>query len=155
MGSPQNKWDEWEAWRTPKLVIRLKCEFEGENNKKRRCGDTLLNLQHFGDKRLELCLAMGVAPKCHFVANFPKLGLLRLWRPIIFCANLRLGWDLKQNYSHFCNLSKIMWHATWVQVNHGNSQLLVIRSQIGILTSDPSFGHNLCFEYSNESCNPI
>jgi len=29
------------------------------------------------------------------------------------------------------------------------------RNQIAILIPDPSFGHNLCFKYSNESCEPI
>jgi hypothetical protein len=44
-----------------------------------------------------------------------------------------------------------MWHATYMQVNQGNSQLLVVGSQIGNLTFGPSFGHNLCCKYSNES----
>ncbi len=30
-----------------------------------------------------------------------------------------------------------------------------VRSQIGNLTRNPSFGHNLCFRYSNGSCKPI
>jgi len=37
----------------------------------------------------------------------------------------------------------------------GDSWLLVVGSQIGNLTFDPSFGHNLCFKYLNGSCNPI
>ncbi len=31
----------------------------------------------------------------------------------------------------------------------------MVRSQIGNLTFDLSFGHNLCFKYPNESCEPI
>jgi hypothetical protein len=31
----------------------------------------------------------------------------------------------------------------------------VVGSQIGTLTLDPSFGHNLCFKYSNGTCEPI
>jgi hypothetical protein len=31
----------------------------------------------------------------------------------------------------------------------------VVRSQIGSLTPNLSFGHNLCFKYSNGSCKPI
>jgi hypothetical protein len=31
----------------------------------------------------------------------------------------------------------------------------VVGSQIGNLTTDPSFGHNLCFKYLNMSCEPI
>jgi hypothetical protein len=30
----------------------------------------------------------------------------------------------------------------------------MVRSQIGNLTPDPSFGHNLCFRYLNGSCKP-
>jgi hypothetical protein len=41
-----------------------------------------------------------------------------------------------------------MWHATYTQVNQGDSQLLVVESQITIR-------HNLCFKYSNGSCEPI
>jgi hypothetical protein len=48
-----------------------------------------------------------------------------------------------------------MWHATCTQGNRGDSWLLVVRSQIGNLTSGPSFGHNLCFKCPNGSCKPI
>jgi hypothetical protein len=52
-------------------------------------------------------------------------------------------------------LSNDMWHTTWKQVNWGDSWLLVVGSQIGSLTPDPSFGNNLCFKYPNGSCEPI
>jgi hypothetical protein len=32
---------------TPKLLVRLKCEYEGENNGKSKSGDTLSSSQHF------------------------------------------------------------------------------------------------------------
>jgi hypothetical protein len=48
-----------------------------------------------------------------------------------------------------------MWHATCMQGNQGDSWLLVVGSQIANLTLDPSFGHNLCFNYPNGSCEPI
>ncbi len=48
-----------------------------------------------------------------------------------------------------------MWHATCTQVNQGTFQLLMVESQIGSLISNPSFGHNLCFKYPNDSCKPI
>jgi hypothetical protein len=35
-----------------------------------------------------------------------------------------------------------MWHTTCTQGNQGDSQLLVVKSQIGNLTFDPSFGQN-------------
>jgi len=42
-----------------------------------------------------------------------------------------------------------------MQVNQDDSQLLMVRSQIGSLTPDPSFGHNLCFKYPNGTYKPI
>jgi hypothetical protein len=52
-------------------------------------------------------------------------------------------------------LSKNMWHAICTHLFQGDSHLLMGESQIGTLTPDPSFGHNLCFKYSNWSCEPI
>jgi hypothetical protein len=89
------------------------------------------------------------------VPKFPKLGLPWLWRPITFYANFRLRCDFKQSYSPHREIFKDMQHATFTQVNQGDLQLLVIGSQIGRLTPDPSFGHNLCFKYRNGSCEPI
>jgi hypothetical protein len=48
-----------------------------------------------------------------------------------------------------------MWHATCTQGNRGDYQLLVVGNQIGNVTPDPSFGHNLCFKCPNGSCKPI
>jgi hypothetical protein len=48
-----------------------------------------------------------------------------------------------------------MWHTTYTQGNQGNSLLLVVKSQIGNLTPDLSFGHNLCFKYPKGPCEPI
>jgi len=93
---------------------------------------------------------MGLAPKCHFV-----LGLSQLWKPITLCANLRLRWYLKQSCSPHGEISHNMWHATCTQRNWGFFLLLVVRSPIGNLTPDLSFGHNLCFKYPNGSCKPI
>jgi hypothetical protein len=45
-----------------------------------------------------------------------------------------------------------MWHTTYKQVKQGDSWLLMVRNQIGTLTLDLSFGHNLCFKYPNGSC---
>jgi hypothetical protein len=42
----------------------------------------------------------------------------------------------------------------YMQINPGDSQLLVVRSQISSLILDLSFGHNLCFKYPNGSCKP-
>jgi hypothetical protein len=44
-----------------------------------------------------------------------------------------------------------MWHTTCMQINQGDSWILVVGNQISNLT----FGHNLCFKYSNGTCEPI
>ncbi len=89
------------------------------------------------------------------IPKISNLGFLRLWRPIILCVDLRLKWGLKQSYSPHHEISNGMWHDTFTQGSHGDSWLLVIASQIDNLTFDPSFGHNLCFNYPNGSCEPI
>jgi hypothetical protein len=48
-----------------------------------------------------------------------------------------------------------MWHVTWTQVNQGDFQLLVVKSQIDSWIHGTFFGHNFCFKYSNGSCDPI
>jgi hypothetical protein len=48
-----------------------------------------------------------------------------------------------------------MWHATRMYVIQGDSQLLMVENQIDTLTPNLSFGHNLCFKYSNGSNEPI
>jgi hypothetical protein len=89
------------------------------------------------------------------ISKFLKLGLSWLWRTITSCANLWLRWSLKKSCSLHWELSKYMWHAICTQVNQGDSWLLVRGNQFGTLTSNPSFGHNLCFKYSNGSCKLI
>jgi hypothetical protein len=84
--------------------------------------------------------------------KFSKLGLLQLWKPITSFTNLQLRWGLKQSYNPCWELSNDMLHTTYTQVNHSDSWLLVVGSQIGNLTPIPSFGHNLCFKYPNGSC---
>jgi len=84
-----------------------------------------------------------------------KLGLPTLWRAIISYENLQLRWIQKKSCSTCWKLSNDMWHATCIHIFQGDSWLLVDESQIGILTHGPSFGHNLCFKYSNGSCEPI
>jgi hypothetical protein len=70
-------------------------------------------------------------------------------------ANLQLKWGLMQSYIFCQDLFNNMWHATCMQGNQGNSRLLVVGSQIGNLTPDLSFGHNLCFKNPNGSCELI
>jgi len=89
------------------------------------------------------------------VPKFPQLGLLQFWGPITLHADLRLRWGLKQSCRPCWELFNSMSHARCTQGNLGNSRLLVVRSQIGNLIPDPSFGHNLCLKCSNGSCEPI
>jgi hypothetical protein len=48
-----------------------------------------------------------------------------------------------------------MLYTTYTHLIQGNSKLLEVRNQIDTLTLVPSFGHNLCYKYSNGSCEPI
>jgi len=45
------------------------------------------------------------------ILKFPKLGLLQLWRPITFCADLRLKWGLKKIVK-FVKSFPMIWHTT-------------------------------------------
>ncbi len=89
------------------------------------------------------------------VQIFSKLGLPQFWRPITLCVDLWLRSSLKKSCSPHWEISNGMWHTTCMQGNQGNSWLLMIGSQIANLTPNPFFGHNLCFKYSNGSCEPI
>jgi len=89
------------------------------------------------------------------ILKFPKLGLPQLWGPITLCADLRLRWGLKQSYSPCWELFNSMLHVTYTQGNWVDPQFLVVGSQTANLTFSPFFGHNLCFKYSNGSCEPI
>ncbi len=71
------------------------------------------------------------------------------------CEDLQLKWGPKQSYSPLWDLFNDMWHVTYTQGNHGDSWILVVRSQIDNLIPNPSFGHNLCFKCPNGSCEPI
>jgi hypothetical protein len=89
------------------------------------------------------------------VPKFPQLGFLRLWGRIISRSDLWLQWGLKQSYSPHQELSKAMLHATCTQGNWVDSWLLVVGSQIGSLTPNLSFDHNLCFKCPSGQCEPI
>jgi hypothetical protein len=108
-------------------------------------------ISHKGCTQMSFCLGI---PKLG-VPKFSKLGLLELWRPINSCADPQLRWGLNQSYNSHQDLSNNMWHATCTHVFQGDSQILMVRSQIGTLILGLSFGHNLCFKYSNGSCEPI
>jgi hypothetical protein len=81
------------------------------------------------------------------IPKFSKLGLLQFWKPITLHANLRLRWSLKQSSIPCQEFSNGMWHVTCTQGNQGDSQLLMVGSQIINLTFDLSFGYNLRLKY--------
>jgi hypothetical protein len=89
------------------------------------------------------------------VLKFSKLGFSALWKAITSHVNLWLRWGLKQSYSFHWKFFNDMWHATYTHVFQGNFWFLMVGSQIDNLIFSPSFGHKLCFKYSNESCNLI
>jgi len=89
------------------------------------------------------------------VPKFSNLGLLRIWKPITLCVELWLKWGLKKHNSPCWELFDDMWQATYTQINQNNSRLLVVMNQIGTLTFNFSFGHNLCFKYPNGSYESI
>ncbi len=106
---------------------------------------------HGASTQMSFCLG---TPKLG-IPKFSKLGLLRLWRPITFFVDLRLRWGPKKSCSPRSDLSNDMWHTTCMQINQGDSYLLMVEAQIGNLIFGFSFGHNLCFKYQNGSCEPI
>jgi len=108
-------------------------------------------ISHGGCIQVSFCLG---TPKLG-VLKISKLGLLALWRAIMSCVDLWLRWGLKQNYKPCQELFNDMLHTTCLHVFEGDSWLLMDKSEIGTLTPDPFFGHNLCFKYSNGSCEPI
>ncbi len=89
------------------------------------------------------------------VSKLLKLGFPSPLRAIISCVNLRLKWDLKQNFSPRWKLSNNMWHANCTHVFQGDFELLLGGNQIDTLILNPFLGHNLYFKYWNGSCEPI
>jgi hypothetical protein len=81
--------------------------------------------------------------------EIPKIGTPNIWKAITSCADLRLRWSLKQSCIPCWDLSNDVWHDTYTYVFQGESWLLLVGNQSANLTPGPSFGHILCFKYSN------
>jgi len=79
-----------------------------------------------------------------------QLGLPRLWSPITLWTDLWLRCGLKQSCSSCRKLFNNMSHVICRQINRVDSRLFLVGSQIGSLTPDLFFGHNLCFRCLNE-----
>jgi hypothetical protein len=89
------------------------------------------------------------------VPKSPRLGVSQLCGIITSCVDLRSGWGLNWSFSPHREFSNIVSHATCTQRNRVDSWLSVVESQTTSLTSDLSFGHNLCCKCRNGSCEPI
>ncbi len=85
----------------------------------------------------------------------PKLGLPQFWSLITLRADLGSRCGLKKSFSSRRELSNGMSHSLCSRVNRVDFRLFLVGSQTDNLTPGPSFGHNLCFRYSNEQCDPI
>ncbi len=89
------------------------------------------------------------------VSKLSRFGLLGLCEVITLCSDLRLGRGLKRTCSSLRELSNGALHSTYTHRSRVNSWLLVVGSQIGNLTIDPSFCHNMCCRCPNGPREPI
>ncbi len=101
-----------------------------------------------------MCLTTRPTPKCHFVSGLPsgspeipKVGTSMTLGAHNFVCKPPIEMKSKTQFSPRQELSNGMSHATWMQRDQGDSQLLVVGSQIANLTFDLSFGHNLCSKW--------
>jgi hypothetical protein len=89
------------------------------------------------------------------VPKLSRVGVPGLWTPISPDCRVRSRHGLKQSCSSRRELSNAVWHSQIGCREDVDSRLLVVGSQTGILTPDPSFAHNLPFRCPNEQCEPI
>jgi hypothetical protein len=90
--------------------------------------------------------------------NCPEIvpvGVPGLWEVISSRPDLRSRRGLKQSCSPCRDLSNAMSHAQIGRREEVDSRLLVVGSQIGSLTPDPSFAHNLGCRCPNCQCEGI
>jgi hypothetical protein len=87
--------------------------------------------------------------------KIPKIGILTTLEAHNYVCKPPIEVRFGKSCSPCQKLSDNMWHATCMQGNWKDSWLLMAKSQIGNLTPDLSFGHNLYFKYPNGSCKPI
>jgi hypothetical protein len=89
------------------------------------------------------------------VPKLSRFGLSKLWKLITPSLDLWLRWGLKQTYSSLQELFNGVSHYIWTHRDRIDSQLLMVRSQIGSLTPGPSFDHNLGCRCPNGSYEAI
>jgi hypothetical protein len=83
------------------------------------------------------------------------IGVPGLWELITPDCRIRSQRGLNQSCSPRRDIFNSVLHSqigSWEEVD---SRLLMVGSQTGSLTPDPSFAHNLCFRCPNEQCEPI
>jgi hypothetical protein len=109
-----------------------------------------------------LCLSMRPTSKWHFVLGLlnrnpeiPRVGTPMTLGAHNFVCRPWIEMRFKESCSPYQQISNNVLHATCMQGNRVDSQLLVVESQIANLTPGLSFGHNLCFRCLNGSCKPI
>jgi len=89
------------------------------------------------------------------VSKLSRFGLPGLWELITPSSDLGLGWGPKKTCSSPQELSNGVSHSICTHQDRVDSRLFVVGSQIGSLTPDPSFDHNLCCRCPNGSCKAI
>ncbi len=87
--------------------------------------------------------------------KIPKIGIPAILKGQNFLCKPPIKVRSKKHYSLCWELSNNMCHATYTHIYRSDSWFLVVRNQIGALTPNLSFGHNLCIKYSNGSCELI
>jgi hypothetical protein len=103
------------------------------------------------------CIRMTLFPRTPKVEsrNCLDFGLPGLWDIIASRPNLRSGQGLNQTWSPLQELFNAVSHSPNARREQVDSRLLVIGSQTGSLTPDPSFAHNLGCRCPNDQCEAI
>ncbi len=101
-------------------------------------------------------------PNCSFsrdsqsgVLKLSWFGLPGLWAFITSRSELGSRRGLNQNYNSHQELFNVVSHSCCRRREGVDSRLLVVASQTGSLTPDPSFAHNLGCKCPNGSCEAI
>ncbi len=89
------------------------------------------------------------------VPKLSRVGVPGLWDFVAPRPDLRSGRGLNQSCSPQRELSNAVSHSWSARQEQVNSRLLVVGSQIAILTPGPSFAHNFGCRCPNGSCEAI
>ncbi len=89
------------------------------------------------------------------VLKLSQVGVLGLWTATAPRPELGSGRALNQSCSSRRELSNSMLHSLRRRREEVDSRLLVVGSQTGSLTPDPSFAHNLGYRCPNGQCKAI